>query len=161
MSCTALLLSACHRNAGRLNDMSVQPGVCRHARRTAKQMVRQNEETPGRRGQHHHHVQHQCMRGNPKHCRLQSAAKGGVSSLTRYVKPSVRHPVHGTERCQSTCTTARPVDVTDQRGCMQTLSLSGRSALPEHAPPRAGHEQALGLHPAGACHWRWRLMTPR
>lgn len=100
----------------------------------AKQMVRQNEKTPGRGGSIITMSSINACVAIPNIAGY-NAAKGGVSSLTRYVKPSVRHPVHGTERCQSTCTNARPVDVTDQRGCMQTLSLSGSSALPEHAPP--------------------------
>ena len=66
-------------------------------------MVRQNEKTPGRGGSIITMSSINACVAIPNIAGY-NAAKGGVSSLTRYVKPPVRHPVHGTERCQSTCT---------------------------------------------------------
>ena len=66
----------------------------------AKQMVRQNEKTPGRGGSVITMSSVNACLAIPNIAGY-NAAKGGISSLTRHVKPSVCDPVHESEHCQS------------------------------------------------------------
>ena len=141
MHCAAALcLSQTCRLSGRCDCMTCGMQTCQEA---AKQMVRQNDETPGRGGSIITMSSVNACVAIPNIAGY-NAAKGGVSSLTRYVKPSVCNPVHGTERCQITCTNAFSVNGTNQRGGVHTLSLSDRFALPELAPPQADVSKPWG-----------------